>query len=208
VLHIPKLSIVVSTFQRPDHLMQLLNALQKQTASLEDFEIVVMDNETQSNHDVQVLCASTQYQDLPLRYIHHPKPGLSSARNCGVNESRAKLVAFLDDDMLPPQDWVNRVLSVRASTGADAFGGPNTTFYTSTPPKWFNDMYASHIYEEKAFWLSRHKTLIGGNSIWDKDLFLRFSGYSENFGYIGTLQRFGEDNELCAGTKSGNRALA
>jgi glycosyltransferase involved in cell wall biosynthesis len=197
VSHIPKLSIVVCTFQRPDHLAQLLNALQKQTASLEDFEIVVVDNETQSNHDVQVLCASTQYQDLPLRYIHHPKPGLSSARNCGVNESRANLVAFLDDDMLPSQDWVTRVSSVRASSGADAFGGPNTPFYTSTPPKWFKDAYASNNFGIKAHWLARHKTLIGGNSVWDKDLFIRFGGFSENFGYVGTRQRFGEDNDLC-----------
>ena len=208
VSHIPKLSIVVCTFQRPDHLAQLLNALKKQTASPEVFEIVIVDNETQSNHHIQVLCDSTQYQDLSLRYIHHSTPGLSGARNCGVKESRAKLVAFLDDDMKPPPDWVTRVLSVRANSRADVFGGPNTPFYTSTPPNWFKDAYASHNYGEEAHWLATHKTLIGGNSIWDKDLFVKFGGFSENFGYVGTKQRFGEDNELCERVQqSGNRTL-
>jgi glycosyltransferase involved in cell wall biosynthesis len=197
VLFTPKLSIVVATYRRPGNLGQLLTALFEQTVSPEDFEILVVDNEKESNQEIKELCASNQYRVLHIRYIHHPKPGLSSARNCGVMESHAKLIAFLDDDMLPPQDWVTRVLSVRASSGADAFGGPNTPFYTSTPPKWFKDAYASNNYGMKAHWLTRHKTLIGGNSIWDKDLFLRFGGFSENFGYIGTRQRFGEDNELC-----------
>jgi glycosyltransferase involved in cell wall biosynthesis len=197
VRYIPKLSIVVATYRRPGHLKQLLNALQLQTAAPEGFEIVVVDNEIDSNQEVKELCTSIQYNNLHIRYFHQARPGLSCARNCGVMESRAELVAFLDDDMLPPNDWVTKVFDIRASSKAEAFGGPNTPYYTSTPPKWFKDKYASHNYGDIAHWLVKNKALIGGNSIWSRDLFLRFGGFSENFGYIGNKQRYGEDNELC-----------
>lgn len=193
----PKLSIVVATYRRPNQLKQLLDALQKQTASREDFEILIVDNEFDSNHDVRSMCDSNQFRDLKISYIHQPKLGLSNARNRGVNEARAELVAFLDDDMLPPPDWVKYVFHIRESSKADAFGGQNTPFYTRTPPRWFKDKYARHNYGNKAHWLVKNKALIGGNSIWSRELFLRFGGFSEKFGYFGSKQRYGEDNELC-----------
>ena len=49
---IPKLSIVVATYQRPDHLANLLKALREQTASPADFEIIVVDNDNQPNPHV------------------------------------------------------------------------------------------------------------------------------------------------------------
>lgn len=191
------MSIVVATYRRPVNLRQLLNALQKQTASPEDFEIIVVDNEFNSNHYVKELCASIQYQNLSLCYIHHGKTGTSSARNRGVLEARAELIAFLDDDVLPPQNWISKVFMIRASSKADVFGGPYTPFYTSTPPIWFKEKYASNNFGDEAHWLARNKALIGGNSIWSRDLFLRIGGFSENFGYVGNKKRYGEDNELC-----------
>ena len=94
----PKLSIVVATFRRPDQLSYLLDALQKQIACRKDFEIIVIDNELDFNHEVNDLCASTKYRDLHIRYIHEPKSGLSCARNRGAQEAHAELIAFLDDD--------------------------------------------------------------------------------------------------------------
>jgi GT2 family glycosyltransferase len=191
------LSIVVATYRRPNQLKQLLDALQKQTASREDFEILIVDNEFDSNHDVRSMCDSNQFRDLKISYIHQPKLGLSNARNRGVNEARAELVAFLDDDMLPPQNWVSKVLKIQGNSKADVFGGPCTPFYTSTPPKWFKDKYASQNLGDEAHWLVKNKALIGGNSIWRRDLLLRFGGFSENFGYVGNKKRYGEDNDLC-----------
>jgi GT2 family glycosyltransferase len=193
----PKLSIIVATFQRPDLLRQLLNALQKQIVSPEVFEIIVVDNESYSNVEVMESCTSRQYQNLSLRYIHHGKPGVSSARKRGVQDARAELVAFLDDDTVPPPNWITQVFTVRASSKADVFGGPYMPLYTSKPPEWFKEKYASNNYGDEAHWLEENKTLIGGNSIWVKDLFLRFGGFSEKFGYIGNKKRYGEDNELC-----------
>jgi glucosyl-dolichyl phosphate glucuronosyltransferase len=193
----PKLSIVVATYRRPDHLARLLSALHKQTASQADFEIIVVDNENQPNHLVNSLCTSAQSEGLPVRYVHHAQLGISSARNRGVQEACAELIAFLDDDILPPPEWVARVFIIRANTKADIFGGPYTPFYTSTPPRWFRDKYAGLNFGDQAHWLKRNKYLSAGNTIWRRALVLDLGGFSENFGYVGNKKRYGDDSELC-----------
>jgi len=192
---IPKLSIVVATYRRPDHLSHLLNALLAQTAPLEDFEIIVVDNDEKPDPQVQALCASTRFQNL--KYIHHAQLGISNARNRGAQEAHAALVAFPDDDTLPLPDWVTQVFKIRADTKADILGGTHKPFYTSTPPRWFKDKYAIPNLGNHAHWLDGKKALPGGNSIWNRDLFFRLGGFSENFGYVGNKKISGEDNELC-----------
>jgi glycosyltransferase involved in cell wall biosynthesis len=168
-----------------------------QTASPDDFETIIVDNETLSNDDVQAVCASTQFQELDIHYIHHAKTGLSSARNRGVQEARGEWVAFLDDDVIPPPEWVSRELQVIASLKADIFGGPGTPFYTNTPPKWFKDSYAGLKTDLKPHWLIKNKPLAGYNFTCRKELIVRLGGFSESFGYVSGKKRFGDDNDFC-----------
>jgi glucosyl-dolichyl phosphate glucuronosyltransferase len=193
----PKLSIVVATRRRPDHLENLLAALVEQSASAADFEIVIIDNDDQPNPRIQALCSSSQFQALQIRYTHHAKLGLSSARNRGIKEASAELIAFLDDDVIPPAGWVTQVFRVRDEVHADVFGGPYTPFYSTTPPRWFKEKYASLNYGDQAFWLPRNKYLAGANMLWDKALILRLGGFSEDFGYVGKKKKYGDDSELC-----------
>jgi glucosyl-dolichyl phosphate glucuronosyltransferase len=197
ITRIRKLSIVVATHRRPDHLAHILDALRDQTASKEDFEIIVVDNDCQPNPQVQSLCASPRYQGLILRYVHHAQLGQSGARNHGVEQAHAELVGFFDDDILPPPGWIAQAIAIRVNIKAEIYGGPYTPFYTNPPPRWFKDKYASLYYGDQAHWLPRNKYLSAGNMVWNRDLFLALGGFSENFGYIGNKKRYGEDSELC-----------
>ena len=202
---IPRLSIVVATYRRPEHLARLLNALIKQSAGGEDFEIIVIDNDNDPCTQVQEMCASNRYQKLNLRYYYHAQLGTSNARNRGVEESRAELIAFLDDDTLPPPDWIAKILEIRTNINVDVFGGPFTPFYSSKPPRWFKDKYATLNYGSEARWLVRNKYLAGANMIWSRNLFLNLGGFSEKFGYVGNKKSWGEDTDLCQrATLAGN----
>jgi len=194
--HAPKLSIVVCTYQRPDHLARLLDALQKQTAPAGDFETIIVDNEPKPNVEVKELCRPEHCQGISIRYFHHARLGLSSARNRGVNEAHAGWVGFLDDDTLPPPDWVSKVLKSQGLSRAQILGGPFKPFYTSTPPRWFKDVYGTQYFGDQAHWMKRNKYLPGGNMIWSRELILRLGGFSERFGYIGNKKVYCEDTEL------------
>jgi cellulose synthase/poly-beta-1,6-N-acetylglucosamine synthase-like glycosyltransferase len=46
-------------------------------------------------------------QKMPnVRYVREEKPGLDRARNRAIKEASNDIVAFIDDDAIPSQDWV------------------------------------------------------------------------------------------------------
>jgi glucosyl-dolichyl phosphate glucuronosyltransferase len=192
----PRLSIVVATYNRSDLLAGLLLALTKQTVRKEDFEVLIVDNSPAADSRVNDLCKREAYANLNLNCIHYPVLGVSNARNRGAGEAYADLIGFLDDDTLPSQDWVERVISRHTETKADILGGPFIPFYTSTPPAWFKDVYATHQCDAKTGWLGRNKYLAGANMVWTRKLFEQLGGFQEHLGYVGRKKNYGEDTEI------------
>src|SRR5262249_8047480 len=60
--------------------------------------------------------------DLPLVVLRGHAAGPASARNAGWRRSRAGIVAFLDDDVVPDRDWLARLADDLAAIGPDTAG--------------------------------------------------------------------------------------
>jgi glucosyl-dolichyl phosphate glucuronosyltransferase len=102
----PMLSVIVCTHNRPGDLTRCLAAL----AACEDpVEVLVVDSASQPDcHDVVEQWRS----ELPgLRYVREDEPGLSRARNRGLREATAGIVAFLDDDAAPRAGWARSLVA-------------------------------------------------------------------------------------------------
>lgn len=94
-------SVVICTRNRHLSLQRCLNALAMQQCR--PLEIIVVDNasDTQDTFDVA--------SRFDVRYIQEHRKGLDIARNRGVKEARASIVAFTDDDTIPDPNWVFRI---------------------------------------------------------------------------------------------------
>jgi hypothetical protein len=107
-------SVVVAA-SRPLRLRWLLNALEEQTLSAREWELVVVhgfDDRTTSRFVADhPLAASGR-----LRPIGPPAGGGHPARqrNAGWRAARAALVAFTDDDCRPAPDWLERLVAKAA----------------------------------------------------------------------------------------------
>ena len=115
-----KLSVVVSSHDRPLRLRWLLNALEEQTLERGRFEVVVC-------HDSAGEATERALREHPLaavgilRHVRLPAGSGSAARqrNVAWRAGRAPVVVFTDDDCRPPADWLERVLAaVRRHPGA------------------------------------------------------------------------------------------
>ncbi len=69
-----------------------------------DFEIVVVDNRRQPAGPSELLEAMA---DMPrVRIVEERRPGISAARNKGVDVTTAEVVAFTDDDVRVHPRWL------------------------------------------------------------------------------------------------------
>lgn len=108
------LSVIVCTRDRPAMLEQCLASFAAQSSP--PGQIVVVDNSTDGN--ARTLCAGRP----GVTYAHEPRPGLSMARNTGLEAARGEFIAFTDDDVELDDDWCGEI--VRAfSPGIDAVTG-------------------------------------------------------------------------------------
>jgi GT2 family glycosyltransferase len=90
-------SVVIPTFERPDTLFQVLEALGCQE-SPPDFEAVVVDDGSRDETSERLAAYRAAY---PLRRLRQANSGPAAARNRGVREARGDRILFLGDDTVP-----------------------------------------------------------------------------------------------------------
>jgi GT2 family glycosyltransferase len=94
----PQISIVIPTLGRAGLLRRVLDHLDEQ-APPAAFEVLVVADAKELN--LPELDAIVNGRPYEARRVQSPKAGASAARNMGWRESRAPLVLFIDDDILP-----------------------------------------------------------------------------------------------------------
>lgn len=94
----PLFSVVVPTYERYDQLGELIRCLQKQVER--DFEVILIDQSRERWSG-----ASLNY-GFPLTYFHSPVKGAVRARNTGALLAQGAVIAFIDDDCEPMEDWL------------------------------------------------------------------------------------------------------
>ena len=114
----PALTVVVPTRGRAAYLEVTLDSLRRQRTETPHELLVVDDGATDATPEVA--------ERFGVRLIRHgERRSLNAARNTGVREAGADLIAFVDDDVLVPPGWLDALVAGAARhPDAEAFGGP------------------------------------------------------------------------------------
>ncbi|GEM_PF-606516 len=91
----PKVSIVIPTYNRPGLLKRAIASVQAQT--YKNYNIWVVQNGPVSKETREIV-ESFKRKDLPIHYHHIRRADPTCARNIGIKLSRGEYIAFLDDD--------------------------------------------------------------------------------------------------------------
>lgn len=129
------LDICVCTFQR-DSVVTTIASLMK-CAMPDDVEvgITIIDNDDGPSARQRVLAAA-KLGDYPVRYLHRAGRNISIARNAALDASRARFVAFIDDDAVAAPDWILALWHHQKRTGAEIVIGPVLSVYDENAPTW------------------------------------------------------------------------
>lgn len=100
-------SVVITTYNRSDALMVVLDALSRQTDKV--FEVVVADDGSHDVHRSQIF-ESDLAKSLQVVHVWHPDVGFTASRirNRGASVSSGKYIIFLDGDCVPETDFIAR----------------------------------------------------------------------------------------------------
>ncbi len=110
------ISVIITTYNRPDHLRSALLALSRQSVKFD--EIVVADDGSDESTK-RVVQDFAELFDAPVVHVWQRHDGFTAARsrNNAIRAARGDFLAFLDQDGLAHGDWLKlHLITTRAGT--------------------------------------------------------------------------------------------
>ena len=117
-----KVAIIVPTHNRKEKLSDCLGSLLKQNYSGGLYEIIVVDDG--SSDGTAEMVKELSVSNANIRYLYQSNKGPAAARNLGIRQSSADIVAFSDNDCVLSPSWIRDMLEAHeAYPEAIAIGG-------------------------------------------------------------------------------------
>lgn len=133
----PLVSVVICTYSRAGYLKKCLDSMLDQT--YDNFEVIVVNGPSTDNTE-EVL------KKYPFRVIQQKeKGGLSAARNLGIEEARGEIIAFIDDDGIADETWLEELTRLYTTEDIVSVGGKIVPVWLSEKPEWYIDMLGSSL---------------------------------------------------------------
>ena len=125
------IDVVICTYNNAALLDATLDALARQRVSEDvDWQVLVVNNNC-TDDTLQVL------ERRSVRAVVEVKQGLTPARVRGVNETSRDWIAFVDDDCLLDENWIEQAAHFAAEHAeCGAFGGEIIPRWEVTPPSY------------------------------------------------------------------------
>jgi GT2 family glycosyltransferase len=187
--------VVVCTYseRRWDRLCTVIEALQKQT--LVPTEIVIIVDHNHKLYD-RVCREWPQLHIVENNYWR----GAGGARNSSMAATSADIVAFLDDDAVPEQDWLEALCRSYEHPNTAGVGGSIDPDWARHEPKWFPEEFhwvVGCTYRGMPTELTPVRNLIGANMSFRRDTLLRTGYFRKDLGRVDTLPVGCEETEYC-----------
>jgi GT2 family glycosyltransferase len=177
----PLVSVVVVTYNREAVLCQTLIHLLALT--YQPREIIVVDQTVQ--HAPETVHFLAAHADC-LQVLRLDRPGMTHARNVGMQAARGEFVLYCDDDVVPPRALIERHLA--NYTDADVAGVTGGITGFERGPAAPRACVVRRDGKLQPFWehtvpRGEVDSVIGCNMSWRRAVLLRVGGFDE--GYIG-----------------------
>ncbi|MBI2910190.1 MAG: glycosyltransferase family 2 protein [Chloroflexi bacterium] len=118
-----RISVVVPTYRRASHLKQCLSSLVDQSRKPDEIVIVARED------DGETLEAAKDFQKehgakIAIKAVSVERPGMTAARNRGLQEVADGIVCFIDDDAAAAPGWLEGMERWFDNPKIGAVGGP------------------------------------------------------------------------------------
>jgi glycosyltransferase involved in cell wall biosynthesis len=197
-----KISIIICSYNRANYIGAALDALYLQSSGLENFEAIVVDNNSTDGTPEVFATWRTHHPEGSFYYTTETKQGASFARNTGAEIAKFDWLCFIDDDAIAHKDFVqNIIIHINDQPFVHGFGGRIIPRYIPTEPKWMSYYVSSMVgnfdYAPVACAFKNGKYPLESNMIVSKKIFEQIGGFNTQLpGVVGTVRIGGEGKDL------------
>lgn len=209
----PKISVVISTYNRCESLGRMLESLLKQEGADEiAWEVIAVDNNSTDQTREVVESFHSRFRER-LRYVFEPRQGLSHARNRGIRKSRGEIIAFTDDDVVLDRWWLKSILECFRDYDCDVVGGRVLPIYPQDTPAWVKEnpqkAAGAVVIYDYGNQIQRYEALmdlfIGANFAFRQEVFAHCGMFRTDLKFGGLS--INEDHEFIARLLKARKAL-
>ncbi|MBP3762589.1 MAG: glycosyltransferase [Bacteroidales bacterium] len=198
-------SVILCTYNRARYLYNVLHSLAAGTLPPQDYEIVLVDNNSSDNTRDEVERFRADHPAVDLHYCFEPQQGLSHARNRGIEEARGELLVYVDDDALVNAEYLQTYADFFLHhPDAVAAGGPITPQYDGCEePSWMSH-YTRQLVTGELDLGQRQRPFPrgaypgGGNAAYRKSVFDTIGRFNVQLGRKGNSLIGAEEKDLFA----------
>ncbi len=181
----PSLSIVVTSYtvERLKDIFELMDSVKAQTYP--DIETVFVAERSDELFDRVRAYMSEKAMPKAKVIFNHGEPGLSAARNLGIQQAEGDIIAFVDDDVVLFPDWADEMVKTYEDNSVIGVTGPAFPLWENESMNWL---------PEEFYWIISCSGFTGWNglravrSAWGDNMSFR----KEAFDHCHFSQDFGQ----------------
>ncbi len=197
-----RLSLVIATYNRCEQLLVTLRSVAEQQHLAEEWECIVVDNNSKDNTGECVERFIKENPSLNIVYIFESRQGLSHARNAGIKAAQGDIIAFIDDDERIVAEFIGAYIEL-FDTHPDAMsaGGKIIAEYPTGRPRWMSHYTELPIANPMDFGTQprlfpTRRIPGGGNMAIRSKVFAIVGMFNTSLGRTGKRLIGGEESEL------------
>lgn len=166
-----RVSVVIPTFNRSSLIYKTLDSLLEQDYPKEDFEVIVVDNNSSDNTEEALRAYIDNHRgQVNLQYTKELRQGDGYARNSGAAIARGEYLLFCDDDSLFDTNWISCMAGILDMYPTVAMVGTRILI------KWD---------EQPASWVHNYEYLLGKSTHGSRGYIISSEGFSIANGSLG-----------------------
>ncbi len=178
----PKISLVICAYNEEKFIGECLDyAIKNSKGKLH--EIIVVDNVSTDNTKAEAL------KRAGVKVVREEKKGLVRARQCGYNEAKGDILAYLDADTRMPEGWIDRLIDeFEKNDNHVCVSGPYVYHDIPKHHQILVKIYW-HIIAMPMYWMVGYMA-VGGNFAIKKETLKKMNGFDTK------IEFYGEDTDI------------